>query len=257
MKSAKKTAFIGVTVSVIASILLTTASAEEFPKSLTALPDIPAAPVVAAAAQTPQQPPEVNAPAEDSSDVPAPAPEPDTAAAAEPASSEPEGPGYVSDLRSSLISAASLPDILLTAGRAIADFSAQYNGARYVYGAASPKRGFDCSGLVYFVYGQFGYSLPRTARAQYKYQDGAAVEKDDLLPGDLVFFATNGGRAVSHVGIYLGDGSFIHASTSRRGVMFSSLGDRYWTKAYVGARRIITPASAMEYVFQTASVRPL
>lgn len=255
MKSVKKTAFIGVTVSMFASILITTASAEKLPVSVTAPPDIAVAPVIAAGAQTLQLQPEAAAPAEDSSPAPSPAPAPDTAAATEPASSEPEDTGLVSDPKSSSICGASLPDILLTAGRAIADFSAQYKGARYVYGAASPKRGFDCSGLVYFVYSQFGYSLPRTARAQYK--NGAAVEKDNLLPGDLVFFATNGGRAVSHVGIYIGDGTFIHASTSRRGVMFSSLGDRYWTKAFVGARRIITPTSAMEYVFQTADIRPL
>jgi cell wall-associated NlpC family hydrolase len=135
-------------------------------------------------------------------------------------------------------------DMMNAAGRTIADFALQYDGFRYRYGAASPKSGFDCSGLVYYVYTHFGYTIPRTARAQYK--NGAAVEKPDLKPGDLVFFSGNGGRSITHVGIYIGDDQFIHASTWRYGVKINSLVGSYWEKALYGARRLITAQSVLE-----------
>lgn len=110
----------------------------------------------------------------------------------------------------------------------------KYLKTPYRFGGESPK-GFDCSGFVKFVYAQHGKKLPRSADVQYKV--GKKVERGKLKPGDLVFFNTYG-KGVSHVGIYYGDGKFIHASSSR-GVMFSKLKEPYWHSRYLGARRII------------------
>lgn len=124
-------------------------------------------------------------------------------------------------------------------GWKIADFAYQYIGYRYVYGAASPAVGFDCSGLVYYVYGRFGFTLSRSASQQYR-NNGVSVSKDQLRPGDLVFFSSNGGRSVTHVGLYYGDGMFVNASTSNTGVIFSSLNSSYYQKTYYGAKRIVS-----------------
>lgn len=128
--------------------------------------------------------------------------------------------------------------MVLTLGEQIAVYAVQFNGSKYVYGAASPSIGFDCSGFAYYICKQFGYTLPRTARMQFR--SGTAVDKADLQPGDLVFFATYGGRSVSHVGFYIGNNQFIHAATTRQGVIISSLDNSYWSKALVGAKRIVT-----------------
>jgi cell wall-associated NlpC family hydrolase len=124
-------------------------------------------------------------------------------------------------------------------GRKIAEFAYQYIGYPYVYGAASPAVGFDCSGLVYYVYSRFGYALSRSASQQYR-NNGVSVSKDQLRPGDLVFFSSNGGRSVTHVGLYYGDGMFVNASTSKTGVIFSSLNSSYYQKTYYGAKRIVS-----------------
>jgi cell wall-associated NlpC family hydrolase len=105
-------------------------------------------------------------------------------------------------------------------------------GAPYVFGGTSPS-GFDCSGFVQHVFGMLGIGVPRTADAQY---DAGRPTVGGPRPGDLVFFDTYGG--VSHVGIYLGHGKFVHASTSH-GVMVSRLSESYWAARYVGARRLI------------------
>jgi peptidoglycan endopeptidase LytE len=111
----------------------------------------------------------------------------------------------------------------------------QYLGTPYRYGGAAPG-GFDCSGFVQYILGQFQVSLNRTAASQYN--NGIAVNKDSLVSGDLVFFNTYGG--ISHVGIYTGNGSFIHSSSSRSGgVIYSSLREGYYAQRYVGARRVI------------------
>jgi cell wall-associated NlpC family hydrolase len=105
----------------------------------------------------------------------------------------------------------------------------QYLGRPYVWGGASPS-GFDCSGLVMYVYGQIGVSLPHSSYAQYGY--GSPVSRGDLQPGDLVFF-----DGLGHVGIYVGNGSFIHAPHTGDVVKISSLSGWY-AATYVGARRL-------------------
>ena len=123
-------------------------------------------------------------------------------------------------------------------GQQIADLAESFVGYPYVYGEESPSRGFDCSGLVYYCYGEFGYSLSRTAGKQYS-NHGTSVSKSELQPGDLVFFSSDGGYSVTHVGIYIGDGNFVHASTSTTGVIISSLSSSYYTRVWYGAKRIV------------------
>lgn len=123
-------------------------------------------------------------------------------------------------------------------GQEIADYALQYVGYRYVYGAESPSVGFDCSGFVYYVYGQFGYNLSRTASQQYK-SNGVSVSKSELQTGDLVFFSSNGGYSVTHVGLYIGNNKFVHASTSSTGVIISSLDSAYYTRVWYAGKRII------------------
>lgn len=107
----------------------------------------------------------------------------------------------------------------------------KYLGVPYRWGGASPATGFDCSGLVMYVFSQVGISLPHFAAAQYGY--GAAVPRDQLEPGDLVFF-----DHLDHVGIYIGNGEFIHAPHTGDVVRISSLGESWFATNYVGARRI-------------------
>lgn len=108
-----------------------------------------------------------------------------------------------------------------------------YLGAPYAYGGAKPT-GFDCSGLVLRVYAEHGVRLPRTSAEQYRV--GASIAREELRPGDLVFFGA-GGR-VSHVGIYAGQGAFIHASTSALRVQRDRIDEGYFRRRYVGARRL-------------------
>ncbi len=124
-------------------------------------------------------------------------------------------------------------------GRKIADFALQFVGYPYIYGEESPSTGFDSYGLVWYVYTHFGYSMCRTATTQYN-NNGRVVDKSELEPGDLVFFKEYyGGNSIGHVGIYIGNGKFVHASTSTVGVIISELGSDNYTRRWYGAKRII------------------
>ncbi|WP_376847844.1 C40 family peptidase [Bordetella pertussis] len=116
-------------------------------------------------------------------------------------------------------------------------------GTPYSWGGDDPADGFDCSGLVLFVYRHTaGLELPRTARAQRG--AGRTVARKNLRPGDLVFFATRGRGVTSHVGIYIGQDQFVHAPTRGSKVRVDSMDNRYWNKRFVGARRYLdTPAA--------------
>ncbi|KYZ77006.1 hypothetical protein AXX12_02365 [Anaerosporomusa subterranea] len=110
----------------------------------------------------------------------------------------------------------------------------RYIGVPYRFGGVTPK-GFDCSGYIQFVFNQHDKKLPRAADVQYK--AGKFVLRSQLQPGDLVFFTTYE-AGPSHNGIYVGNGQFIHASSSR-GVMISKLDDSYWKPRYHGSRRVL------------------
>ena len=110
----------------------------------------------------------------------------------------------------------------------------QLQGHPYVYGGQSPEEGFDCSGLVVYVYNRQGLKLPRTTRSLA--QQLPPIRPELRQPGDLLFFHTN--KPYSHVGIYVGNDNFIHAPSSRTGhVMMSSLQQPYWRERFIGVRR--------------------
>ena len=119
--------------------------------------------------------------------------------------------------------------------RTVVSDAMSYMGVPYVFGGNTPSSGFDCSGYVRYVFANAGIYLPRTADVQYNC--GYAVSTSELAPGDLVFFETYC-PGPSHVGIYVGDGNFVHASSSR-GVTVSSLSSSYYSAHYLGARRVM------------------
>lgn len=122
-------------------------------------------------------------------------------------------------------------------GAQVADLSKAYIGVRYSYGGSSPN-GFDCSGFTQYLYKQFGYSLIHSASSQYK-SNGVHVAREDLQPGDLVFFSSTPGGSITHVGIYLGNDEVIHARYSIGRVAINELSQNYYNKNYVGAKRIV------------------
>lgn len=117
----------------------------------------------------------------------------------------------------------------------IANFAMSFVGYSYVWGGTSPSTGFDCSGLMYYVLTQYGYSMKRVANDQMT--QGTAISRDNLQVGDLVFFGY--GSYANHVGMYIGNGNFVHASTPSTGVRVNSLNETYYNTRYIGARRII------------------
>lgn len=115
----------------------------------------------------------------------------------------------------------------------VVDYASTFLGVPYVYGGGSPK-GFDCSGFTSYVYKHFNVSLPHSSASQYTRV--SKVSRDNLQPGDLVFFASSaGGSRINHVGIYVGNGNFIHAPRPGKVVCYDSLYSSYYSSHYVGA----------------------
>jgi cell wall-associated NlpC family hydrolase len=112
----------------------------------------------------------------------------------------------------------------------------QYLGSSYVSGGTSPSTGFDCSGFTQYVYGQCGISISRTSYTQAN--DGTAISKSELQPGDLLLFHYYWSSSIGHVGIYVGNGQFIHAANSNRGVVYYTINSGYYADNYAGARRL-------------------
>ena len=115
-------------------------------------------------------------------------------------------------------------------------YALQYVGTRYSYSGANLEYGVDCSGFTMKVFEHFGISLPHSSADQSKV--GRSVEKNNLVPGDLLFFRTTS-KSISHVGIYIGDGKFVHSTRTGHGVVVNSLSDEYYLKRYVCARRVL------------------
>lgn len=148
----------------------------------------------------------------------------------QPALTQPESPATVPAQPQSLVSRA-VSGVETTLDRAL-----DFLGIRYKRGGGTPETGFDCSGFVRYVYNEtLGLVLPHNAKAIA--QEGARVDKTELMPGDLVFFNTMR-RTFSHVGIYLGDNLFVHAPRSGARVRIEDMSDKYWSRRYNGARRI-------------------
>ena len=119
------------------------------------------------------------------------------------------------------------------------------------------KKGFDCAGLVRRVFSTMAVDLPRTAAAQFR--QGCIVRRDELQPGDLVFFENTYKRGISHVGIYIGNGEFVHAASRRRAVTVDRLDSPYFDKRFAGGRRItpapvVAPVAASEMGMDCMSV---
>lgn len=129
-----------------------------------------------------------------------------------------------------------IPKPITTIATNVAEDAHDYIGYKYVYGTAGPRT-FDCSGFTSYLYKQYGVSLPRTSTSQGQY--GTYVNKNELLPGDIVCFSNRGDRRINHVGVYIGNGEFIHASTSVRGVVKDSLYSNYYINHYISARRVL------------------
>lgn len=127
-------------------------------------------------------------------------------------------------------------------GYAIARTALALRGIPYRLGGTD-TRGFDCSGLVQYVFALHGLGLPRVVRDQYRH--GASVKLDQLAPGDLVFFETQGSE-VSHVGIALGGDQFVHAPNARGQVRINRLTSGYWAEHVIGARRLVAAPSGTQ-----------
>ncbi len=126
-----------------------------------------------------------------------------------------------------------IPSLRSGKGAEIFNIAQSYLGVPYRYGGQDPS-GFDCSGLVQFAHLNAGINVPRTAAAQYS--AAQSVSHSELKPGDVIFFRLSW-RKISHVGIYAGQGRFIHAPTSGKSVSFSDLNSPYWQKRMVKAGR--------------------
>jgi len=120
-------------------------------------------------------------------------------------------------------------------GHLVAQSASRYIGSPYVWGGTNPN-GFDCSGFTQYVYSQYGVKVPRNSYEQFHV--GQSVGREQLLPGDLVFFTTYA-PGPSHLGIYIGEGKFVHALNQETGVTTSELDADYYKNRYLGAKRVL------------------
>jgi cell wall-associated NlpC family hydrolase len=180
--------------------------------------------------------------------VPRPFPSPDWDAAKAPDETGPAGSPapevrHPAESPSPVPDATNVPPPSLTSprydGRAVAEFALGFRGVPYRIGGADPT-GFDCSGLVQYVFAQYGIAVPRLVEQQFGIGD--TIKPSNIKPGDLLFFNTKGPGA-SHVAIAIGNERFVHAPTSTGVVRVEGLSSTYWGSRYMGARRI-TSATA-------------
>ena len=144
----------------------------------------------------------------------------------------------LSGMASASGSARLVPDLPATpAGARVISLAQTFVGARYTWGGTSAATGFDCSGLIYHVFRTLGYAIGRTVEEQFT--AGRPVRRDELRPGDLLFYQNTYIRGLSHDGIYLGSGRFVHAVDEASGVAVTALNSAYWEERYLGARRIV------------------
>ena len=156
------------------------------------------------------------------------------AAAAQPAATTTVSTGSGSTTSYTYTEPESTTSYNYSGSSSIVSVAYNYLGVPYVWGGTSPS-GFDCSGFTQYVFRQCGYSLDRVAQSQY--YNGSYVSYSNLQPGDLVFFSnTYSASGITHVGIYVGDGNFIHASNS--GIAVTSLSENWYASRYVGACRV-------------------
>ena len=176
-------------------------------------------------------------------DVAAGGPSPDPIKAVAPLSAvttapQVESPRLISSVANSVTAKVqSAADLVVRSAHDVTGQAMDLIGVRYKFGGQTPDNGLDCSGLVKYVFEQVtGVAMPRSARDQA--QVGEKVERDELKPGDLVFFNTRR-AAYSHVGIYLGDNSFVHAPRKKSTVKIANIDGQYWKKRFDGARRLL------------------
>ena len=122
-------------------------------------------------------------------------------------------------------------------GAQVVEYAKQYLGYKYKAGGATPSTGFDCSGFTSYVFKHFGISLNRSSSGQIK--NGIAVEKNNWQQGDILVYKNESKTAIGHVGIYIGNGNFIHSANKKEGVKITSTSSSYYSQRYVGARRVI------------------
>ena len=138
--------------------------------------------------------------------------------------------------------------VVAAAASEVTDRAFSMIGTPYRWGGTTPKKGFDCSGLINFVYRDMtGIKLPRSTREMISMR-APSVPVQALQTGDLVFFATSGGRTVSHAGIYVGEGRFVHAPRTGGTVRLDSLQNSYWQRAYLVAKRVLVAPSPLARV---------
>jgi len=159
---------------------------------------------------------------------------PDAASVSAVAAAEPSADAAATDEQDAAAAAASAN--ITDLRKSLLAMAMKLRDTRYVRGGRDPSTGFDCSGFVRYVFAHaIGMQLPRNSAAQFL--AGLKVKRADMQPGDLVFFRTHGKRRISHVGIYISNGRFIHSPASGKSVEISSLNEGYWAKRFAGAKR--------------------